>query len=585
MPVDLGERRLAAIVVADVVGFSRMMADDEDGTLAALRAHRNVVDPVVLNHGGRIVKETGDGVLVEFHSATAAVEAAVEVQDLMRARYEELPESRRMQFRFGINLGDIVIDESGDVFGDGVNVAARVESIADPGGVAITNAVFEAVRDKVDVDFVDDGEHELKNIPRPVQVWKVGSTSAVEPSTGKPAKRSLATVAVLPFDNMSGDVEQEYFADGITEDLITALSYDQNLAVVARNSTFAYKGSATDIRTVARELDATHIIEGSVRTAGSTVRVSAQLIDAETGHHVWAERYDRELADIFAVQDELVDAITAKLRPTFWDSAVERQTSRGTRSFDAWDLTIQGQFHFNKHTIEGFLKAIEFFERARQLEPDFVAPIASAAGAWMFLAVAGWRDEQINPWERGLADAETAFRLDGDDYGALTSLSAARNLERKPEEGALYARQMIELNPHAGWGYHMLGAALMMSGEPEKAIPASTQGWRLGRHEPWHYDTASDLAWSHYLTGNYEAAATWGQQALQLVESYLQTHIVLAATYAELGRSEDMQAQVDAVLKYRPDFSCQKHRSRLLYVRAQDRDHIIDGLLKAGLPD
>ena len=583
--MDSGERRLAAIVVADVVGYSAMMADDEDGTLSALRAHRNATDPVILNHGGRIVKGTGDGVLVEFPSAVAAVKAAVETQALMGDRNEELPESRQMQFRIGINVGDIVIDETGDVFGDGVNVAARIESVADPGGVSITNAVFEAVRDKVDVEFSDDGEHELKNIPRSVRVWKVGKTTSTPPPKTKPAKRTLATVAVLPFDNMSDDSEQEYFADGITEDLLTALSYDQNLAVVARNSTFAYKGRASDIRTIARELDATHIVEGSVRRAGTQVRVTAQLIDAETGHHIWAERYDRDLVDIFELQDELVDSITAKLRPAFWETAETRRAVLDSKSVNAWDLTIQGQYQVNTRTREGFLKGIKLFDAARELEPTLVAPVAGSAEAWLSLAFFGWRSEDVNPWEKGLAAAEDAYRLDPNNYAALVAVSAAKIVTRSPDEGAKYARRAIEINPHAANGYHFLALSLTVGGKPEESIPASTQAWQLSRYEPWHHDTASDLAYSHYLIGNYEAALTWGQQSLQLFDDFLQVHIVLAATYAQLGRTDEGQPHVETVLKFRPDFSCEKHRSRLLYTREEHRDHIIAGLLKAGLPE
>ena len=583
--MDTGERRLAAILVADVVGYTRMVADDEDGTLSAHRAHRNAIDPLILNHGGRIVKGTGDGVLVEFASATSAVRAAVEIQDLMRARNDEIPESRRMDFRIGINLGDLVIDETGDVFGNDVNIAARIEALATPGGVSITNAVYEAVTGKVDVEFGDDGEHELKNIPRPVRVWKVGPSSAAQQATSVAPKRTLATVAVLPFVNMSDDPEQDYFADGITEDLLTALSYDKDLAVVARNSTFAYKGSASDIRVIARELDATHIVEGSVRRAGSRVRVTAQLVDAETGHHRWAERYDRDLADIFAVQDELVDAITARLRPTFMEAAGRRRAAGDARSLDAWDLTIQGQFHVNKSTFDGFLKGIELFDQARKLEPDFVAPIARSAWAWISLAYYGWRDEQVDPWERGRADAEVAYQLDRDDYSALGALAAATTFAGRPEQGAQYGRRMIELNPHAAFGFLMLGQNLDKTGEHDPAIAELTQAWRLGRHDPLRIAIANDLAYSHFMAGNYEAALTWGRQSLQFSGDYLQAHLVLAATYGQLGRPEEGQQHVDAVLTARADFSSATHRSRLVYIREQDRDHFVTGLLKAGLPE
>jgi adenylate cyclase len=582
--VEPGTRRLAAILIADVVGYSRMMAADEDGTLSALRAHRTAIDPIVLNHGGRIVKSTGDGVLVEFPSAREAVSGAVEIQDLMRIRADELPASRRMQLRIGINLGDVVVDETGDVYGDGVNVAARLEGIAPPGGIAISDAVYAAVRGSAGATFVDRGHHELKNIPEPVRVWMLGTPAeTTQPDAAR--RRTIATVAVLPFDNMSGDPDQAYFADGITEDLLTAVSYDADLAVVARNSTFAYKGRATDIRTIARELDATHIVEGSVRKSGTRVRVTAQLIDAETGHHVWAERFDRELVDIFDLQDELVESITVRLRPAFWDAAGRRRATGDARSFDAWDLTIRGQFHLNTHTLDGFEKSIEFFERARAIEPDLVAAIAGSAGAWLLLAISGWRREGVNPWERGLVDAETAYRLAPDDYAALGSIAAATNVTGEPERGIAITRRMIELNPHASFGYHMLGANLNVAGRQEEAVSALTDAWRLGRHEPIRYDIANDLAYSHYMLHNYDAAVTWGQQAIRLHPRYLQSHLALAAALAQLNRLDEAHRHVAAVMRAQPDFSCARYRGRILYLNDDDRDHIVDGLHKAGLPD
>jgi adenylate cyclase len=571
-------------LVTDVVGYSAMMAEDEAGTLAALQAHRNATDPVILNHGGRIVKSTGDGVLVEFSSATAAVLAAAQVQDVMRERNAELPESRRMLVRLGINLDEIVVDDTGDIFGDGVNIAARVETLSDPGGMAVTNAVYEAVRGKTETEFTDDGEHELKNIPRPVRVWKIRGVPATSAGPRPTLRRTIATIAVLPFDNMSDDSEQEYFADGITEDLITALSYDEYLAVVARNSTFAYKGQSKDIRTIAREIDATHVVEGSVRRSGDRIRVTAQLIDAETGHHIWAERYDRELHDIFEVQDELVEAIAAKLTPSLRDTAGRRRSTGDTGSYDAWDLTIRGQYEANRYTMEGLLAGIEFFDRARELEPDFANAIASSAGAWFFLAFFGWRDETINPWDRGQQDAERAYALASDNYQTLGAMTLARGLAGKPDDAERFARRMIELNPHGYLGFHVLGALLAGIGSLDEAVEASTNAWRLGRHEPLRFDTASDIGYAHYLLGSYEAALAWGKQSIDLVPDYLQSNVLLAAVYAQLGRTADAERHIDVVLASRPGFSCEKHRTRLVYRRTQDRDLIIDGLLKAGLP-
>lgn len=562
-----------------------MMAGDENGTLAAFRAHRNAVDPVILNHGGRVVKGTGDGMLVEFGSAVSAVRAAFAVQDLMRARNSVIPESRRMEFRIGINLGDVVGDETGDVFGSDVNVAARIEALAPPGGVCITHVVREAIRGKVEVEFDDGGEHQLKNIPHPVRVWTTGSSARAAAGGGQFLRRVVATVAVLPFDNLSDDPDQAYFADGITEDLLTALAHDRELAVIARNSSFAYRETAIDVRTLARELDATHVVEGSVRKLGNQLRVTAQLIDAETGYHVWAERYDRAVADVFDLQDEIVEAITARLRPSLLKAAGERRMHRSGQSLDAWDLTLRGRYQFNKHTIEGFLASIHLFGQARQLEPGLAAPIAGEAAAWGFLALWGWRGEDVNPFERSITAATEAHAAADDDRLALSVLASAALFLGQPAAGAGHARRMIELNPFAADGHHLLGANLAVAGEWADAIDASTHAWRLGRHDPVRYDTANDLAYAHYMMANYEAALTWGRQSIELNSGYLQAHLVLAATYARLTRAGEGRPHVDAVLEARPEFSCVKHWSRMLYLRHQDRDHIVKGLLAAGLPE
>jgi len=583
--MDSGERRLAAILVADVVGFSRMMAEHEDDTLSALRAHLNIIEPVMLNGGGRIVKKTGDGILVEFFSAVAALTASVEIQELMRSRNEEIPESRRMEFRVGINLGDVVIDDTGDVFGDGVNIAARVEAVADPGGVSVTDAVYQAVTGKVDAKFADDGEHEFKNIDRAVKVWKVDQAATVDVPLSVTESRNLAVVAVMPFDNMSGDEDQEYFADGITEDLLTALSYNNDLAVIARNSTFAYKGRATDIRTIARELDATHVVEGSVRRSGGRVRVTAQLIDAESGHHIWAERFDRDLTDIFDLQDELVGMIAAKLLPTLWDRAGTAMVSREASTFDAWDLTIRGQFLVNSFDADQVREGLRLYDDARALEPDFVAAVARSSLAWFFLAWSGWRDEITNPWKRAQADAASAYRLDPSGYMALSAMALASGVAGSWEDGVKYGRRMVELDPYGMLGHQMLGNNLDKAGRHVEAVRSLTEAWRLGRHEPFRFDIANDLAHAHYMDQNYEPALVWGQQALQLNDEYLQIHLVMAAILAQLDRTDDGRRHVKAVLEVRPNFSCAKHRSRLAYSLDHDRDQMIEGLLKAGLPE
>jgi TolB-like protein len=571
-------------VVTDVVGFSRMMAEDEATTLATLSAHRNVLDPVVRNHGGRIVKTTGDGLIAEFPAATSALEACVEAQRLMEDRNETLPESRRMHFRMGINLGDIVEDDSGDVFGDGVNVAARIEPLAPPGGVAMSDAVARAVGGKTDVELVDSGEHELKNIPRSVRIWHTSTLARAEPvavPSLAPRRKTLATVAVMPFENMSADPDQEYFADGITEDLISALSHDKYLAVIARNSTFAYKGTPRDVRLIAGELDATHVVEGSVRRAAERVRVTAQLIDAETGHHLWSERLDRDLIDIFDLQDELVAAIASKLTPSLWES--EGRNRRRSTSIDAWDLTLQGAFQVSKFTEQGLLGGIELFDQARTLEPNLAAPVAASALSWMTLYFHGWRTEGVNPFRRALVDAELAYQIDPDDYRVLNAVAWARCLVGRPSESKDLTARMIEMNPFGPFGHHLHGLSLCSLGEYSAAIESQTEAWRLGRHEPWRFDIASDLGYSHYLMGNYDAAIEWGEECLRLLD-FLQSHILLAAAFAQKDRFDAAKPHVEAILTARPEFSMAKWRSRIVYIREEDRNHLVDGLSKAGLP-
>ncbi len=364
------ERRLAAILAADVAGYSRLMGADEEGTLAALKAHRReLVDPTIAEHRGRIVKTTGDGLLAEFASVVDAVRCAVAIQEGMAERDAAVPEDRRIAFRIGVNLGDIIIDED-DIYGDGVNVAARLEGLAEPGGICIGRAARDQVRDRLDLDLEDIGEQAVKNIARPVRVFRVKLPA---PEAEAPAALALPdkpSIAVLAFANMSGDPEQEYFADGIAEDIITALSRFRWFFVIARNSSFTYKGQAVDVKQVARELGVQYVLEGSVRKAGNRVRITAQLIDALTGRHVWAERYDRDLTDIFAVQDEITETIAGAVAPSFVSAEARRAERKRPEDLDAWDLALKGNWHLAQSGRENVAAAVSLFEAAiaRELE-------------------------------------------------------------------------------------------------------------------------------------------------------------------------------------------------------------------------
>jgi len=380
------ERRLAAVLAADVAGYSRLMGLDEVGTARTLREHRLVTDALVAKHGGRIVKTTGDGVLLEFPSVVDAVECAVAVQAVMAERNEGVPADRRMLFRIGINLGDILI-EGDDILGDGVNVAARLEGVAEPGGICISSSAYEQVRGKVTVEFADLGEQRLKNIERPVRLYAVRSASfSTEPSVKAPAEaeKPLAlpdkpSIAVLPFENMSGDPEQEYFADGMVEEIITALSQFKWLFVIARNSSFTYKGKAVDIKQVGRELGVRYVLEGSVRKSSGKVRITGQLIDAVAGAHLWAGRFERNLTDVFALQDEVTVAVVSAIQPKLLQTEIAISTRRRPENLTAYDYYLRALPHFLLSTREGLAEAIRLLHRALELDPRFGYAAAQAA--------------------------------------------------------------------------------------------------------------------------------------------------------------------------------------------------------------
>src|SRR6266852_128773 len=399
------QRRLAAILAADVAGYSRLMGADEEGTLAALKElRRELADPKIKEHRGRIVKTTGDGLLVEFASVVDAMRCAVEVQQGMAERNAGVPEERRLQFRIGINIGDIIKDGR-DIYGDGVNVAARLEALAEPGGICVNRVVRDQVRDKLDFAFEDAGEQRVKNIARPLRVYRVRTDRVVGEarSTAQPplALPDKPSVAVLPFTNMSGDPDQEFVSDGIAEDVITALSRYPSLFVIARNSCFTYKGRAVDVKQVGRELGVRYVLEGSLRKAGNRIRVTAQLVEAETGKHVWAERYDRNLADIFALQDEITGAVTIAIAPAIAHAEQQRAMRKPPGSLDAWSAYQRGLWHLAKFSLEGNALSEKFFQRAVDLDPTF-------AGGYRGLAFAQWQAAAGGYHTRGLPEAQAS---------------------------------------------------------------------------------------------------------------------------------------------------------------------------------
>ena len=415
-------RRLAAILAADVAGYSRLMGADEEGTLAALKAiRRELGDPKVKEHRGRIVKTTGDGLLIEFASVVDAVRCAVEVQRGMAERNAEVPEARRIEFRIGINLGDIIRDGR-DIFGDGVNIAARLEALSEPGGICVSGIVHDQVRDKLDVAFEDMGERQVKNISRPVHVWRrrLGAKPVIPASTPLPLP-DKPSIAVLPFANMSGDPEQEYFADGMVEEIITALSRIRWLFVIARNSSFTYKGQAVDVKQVGRELGVRYVLEGSVRKAGDRVRITGQLIDAATGVHLWADRFDGSLKDVFELQDRVASSVAGVIEPTLQAAEIRRAAERPTSDPTTYDLYLRALPLWSTYEKDRIIRALDLLGQAIERAPHYGPALALAAQCYNVLAVSGWTDDSEASHRKAIDLARQALRWAPDDPDALAN--------------------------------------------------------------------------------------------------------------------------------------------------------------------
>jgi len=600
------ERRLAAILSADVAGYSRLMSGDEAGTLAALKAHRaEFIDPTVDEYGGRLVKLMGDGALVEFPSVVDAVECAIAVQHGMAERNAEVPESTRIAFRIGINLGDIII-EGDDIYGDGVNIAARIQEIAAPGGVCISGDAYRQVRSKMDATFEDLGEQEVKNIPEPVRMYRWTDAvsrpgQAVEPEAAPTRKESdkavigidlslpdTPSIAVLPFANMSADPEQEFFSDGITEDIITALSKIGSMLVVARNSTFTYKGTAVDVKQVSREQGVRYVLEGSVRKAGNRVRVTAQLIDAKTGHHLWAERYDRDLVDIFAVQDEITREVVVALDVRLREGEQARIWSGGTKNVEAWECVRLGQDALNRNKLGDRIEARQLFDRARELDPDY--PMA-----WFSLGRACFHDADVGTgydsgadrdtlYESAVAYAMKAIELDPSCADAYALVGICRLSMGEHDEAIAMSEKAIALAPNHAQNLAIVAAVLNKTGQPERSFELIKRAMRLCPIYPGWYLYV--LATACRLMHRNESAVSAFEEAIKRnPENHPALHVGLASILGELGRKEDAKRTAAVILRLEPNFSIEKYVGRLSYRDPTELTRFEDGLRKAGLPE
>jgi TolB-like protein/class 3 adenylate cyclase len=584
-------RKLAAILAADVVGYSRLASADEERTLARLRALRSdLIDPTIAVHNGRVIKRTGDGALVEFRSVVDAVRCAMEVQNGMIERNAGVPQDRRIEFRIGIHLGDVVEESDGDLMGDGVNIASRLEGVAAPGAICLSEDAYRQVKARLDLSVSDLGNTQLKNIAEPIRVYslRVGTADhaktvtnqsrAALPSTAAPPKLSIA---VLPFANMSGDAEQEYFADGISEDIITSLSKLSQLFVIARNSSFTFKGRNVNVQEVGRNLGVRYVLEGSVRKSGNRVRITAQLIDATRGGHLWAERFDRDLTDIFAVQDDVTQQIVDALALNLTEGDQQRLATEQTGNLEAYDCFLHGREQLWRFTKAENIHGRELLQRAVELDPKF-------APAYAFLAFASILDytNQWSPsWSTAMAQAEMfaarAVALDDQYPYAHWALGIVELYARRHEAAIRSAKRLIALAPNLAEGHEHLGYALHYSGKSEEALGCFDRAMALNPYYPDVY--LHFQAQALFQLRRYEEAIGILRRRLVRNPSTDVSRVLLAASYGHLGRFEEARYEWEEVFRVNPDYSLEHRRKVLPYKNPDDFELIVDGLRKAGL--
>ena len=540
MAAERAERRLAAVLAADVAGYSRLMGADEEGTLAALKAiRRELGDPKIAEHRGRIVKTTGDGLLVEFPSVVDAVRCAVEIQRGMAERNAALPEGKRIDFRIGINLGDIIV-EDGDIFGDGVNIAARLEALAEPGGICIGGAAHEQVRDKLDFSFEDMGEQQVKNIARPIRVYRVRPQRTAQAEAVPPAAPTLSdkpSIAVLPFQNMSGDPEQEYFADGMVEEIITALSRIRWFFVVARNSSFTYKGQPVDVKQVGRELGVRYVLEGSVRKGGNRVRITAQLIDAETGAHLWADRFDGSLEDVFELQDRVAASVAGVIEPTLQAAEVQRSSRRPVKDMGAYDLYLRA-YAMMLSPARRVAELAGLLDQAIACDPDFGPPLALAAAFHMNSAVFGWCEDPEDNRRKGLERGRRALLVAGDDPTVLVNAAFALGCFGEDINAMIaLVDRALALNPSSARGWHASGTLRLWAGQLDLAIEHERTSLRLSPRTRvgWALNV---IGHAHFFGRRFEEAIETLLLAIQEDPNAV-AYRCLIACYAHLGRLEE----------------------------------------------
>ena len=583
--LDSQSRRLAAILAADIAGYSALMGADEARTVRDLKGHQAVVLPMISEFGGRIIDTAGDGILAEFASVVNAVKCAVAIQSTMAERNAAIEPERRMQFRIGINVGDIVYDEA-RIYGDGINVAARLESIAEPGGICISSKVYEEINGRIDLAYQDIGEQQLKNIARPVRVYRVRPNSlapAVAPALALPDKPSIA---VLPFQNMSGDPEQEYFADGMVEEIITALSRIRWLFVIARNSSFTYKGRAVDVKQVGRELGVRYVLEGSVRNAANRVRVTGQLIDAANGTHLWADRFDGAIDDVFDLQDRVTASVVGAIAPKLQQAEIERAKRKPTDSLDAYDHFLRGMACVHLGTRQDIDEALRLFYRAIELDRDFASAYGMAAWCFVWRKVNGWIGNRAQEIAEAARLARAAVDLGADDAVALSAGGyTLAFVVHDLDAGAAFIDRALAVNPNLASAWQNSGWVKTFLGEPEEAIQRLTHMLRLSPLDPLSFRAQGGIAFAHFLAGRYDEASSWAEMALRQRPTFLAAIRELAAARALAGRIPEAQQTMARLRQLDPAMRVVNVKDWVPLRRPEDLARLEDGLRKAGLPE
>jgi TolB-like protein len=583
---ECNERRLAAILAADIAGYSRLVGADEEGTLARFNAHvRELIHPRIKEHRGRIIRTMGDSVLVEFASVVEALQCAVEVQHGMHERNRDLPHDKWMEFRVGINVGDIII-EGGDIFGEGVNVAARLESIAEPGGICLSDDAYRQVRDRLKIAFDDAGEQQLKNIARPMRVYRARLDRGSARSAPALALPDLPSIAVLPFQNMSGDPEQEYFADGMVEDIITDLSRFRLLFVIARNSTFTYKGRAVDVKQVGRELGVRYVLEGSVRKAGQRVRITGQLIDTATGAHLWAERFDGPLEEVFNLQDQVTSSVVAAIAPRVEQAELERAKRKPTESLEAYDYYLRGFSSFHQGSKKSTAEALELFNKAIDLDPTFAAAYGMAAWCYATRMIFVWTQDHQRETAEAARLARRAAWLGKDDATALYSAGFALAYAARDYDTSIsLIERALVLNPNLGAAWFVSGWVRVLNGEPELAIEHFSRLARLSPFDPWIWGMHVGTAFAHFFAGRNHEAIAAAERGLSQRPNYLPAVAILASASALAGQTDQAQVAMIQLRGLDPALRICGLKDRMLLRQAADLQRLADGLRQAGMPE